>query len=335
MKDQAKFEKVKKFLTDLISHATDGSISPESYESQREGLIEDEKIRRRLPDFVLSSRTIEAFWGHIKKQSKTWQERRDYLNAAFDQLLNYLEFGDDQSETDPVQVLDVSTFAERSLRVFISYSTLDKDIAGGIKRGLSLLGMDVFLAHEDIVPSSQWTATIEENLDSTDIFLPLITKNFKQSDWTDQESGIAFAKRKVILPLSVEGNQPYGFLGRYQSAKINIEATYLIPCDAIIAALIREHSDRLGVAILRALIRAFIVSETYDQSGQLAKLLSMYGNLDEDDVRLIFAAALANNQIYQSRTARPHLEDMFKKFRGKLDVSMIDDLSKRMGDEFK
>src|SRR3989344_2611626 len=118
-----------------------------------------------------------------------------------------LEKGSDIVEINREQPQEVI----RTIRVFISYSTKDKHLAGNIKMGLERFGADVFLAHEDINPSSEWQDIILENLDSTDIFMPIITKNFPDSYWTDQESGIALAKGKLIVPISVDSNNPYGF----------------------------------------------------------------------------------------------------------------------------
>ena len=44
---------------------------------------------------------------------------------------------------------------ECDLNDFISYSSEDKEIAGIVKKALSNLGIDSFLAHEDITPSQE------------------------------------------------------------------------------------------------------------------------------------------------------------------------------------
>ncbi|HIH44794.1 MAG TPA: toll/interleukin-1 receptor domain-containing protein, partial [Candidatus Methanoperedenaceae archaeon] len=63
----------------------------------------------------------------------------------------------------------------KSLRIFLSYSTNDKVIAGSLKTLLELMGFEVFLAHEDIEPSVEWQEEIKDNLDKCDIFIPLLT----------------------------------------------------------------------------------------------------------------------------------------------------------------
>src|SRR3989344_1788114 len=233
-----------------------------------------------------------------------------------------------------ILVTSASTFIERNVRVFISYSSLDAGLAGGIKRGLERLGMDVFIAHDDIIPSLEWIKTILENLDSTDIFMPIITQNFKESEWTDQESGIAFAKEKIIVPISVDNQHPYGFLNRFQSAKIKDEKLYLVPCDNIVEALIKARPS-FAETIINALIRAFKESSSFDNAGWISRLLTLYENLNKERDETIFVSTLENSQIIGSRSARPHLKVLFNKYHQLLNSELSEKLFNKMGDDFK
>jgi hypothetical protein len=64
------------------------------------------------------------------------------------------------------------------LRVFLSYHSSDKSLAGEIKHHLNGYGLDAFLAHEDIQPTEKWQTRILAELKRTDVFLPLLTENF-------------------------------------------------------------------------------------------------------------------------------------------------------------
>ena len=92
---------------------------------------------------------------------------------------------------------------ECNLKTFISYSNKDKEIAAFIKIVLSNLCIDSFMAHEDISPSQEWEVEIVNQLNSYNIFVPVITQNFKESDWTSQDSGAAFIRNVHIVPVSV------------------------------------------------------------------------------------------------------------------------------------
>ncbi len=87
-----------------------------------------------------------------------------------------------------------SAYVGSTIRIFLSHSTKDLDLIKFIKSELEWYGLDVFVAHEDIEPSTEREEAILQNLQSTDIFIPVITENYYSSEWTDQESGIAFSK---------------------------------------------------------------------------------------------------------------------------------------------
>jgi hypothetical protein len=110
-----------------------------------------------------------------------------------------------------------------TLRVFLSYSTDDRQIAGKIKEKLAYWGVDAFLAHEDLVPSSVWQDEILREVEACDVFVPILTGSFRLSDWTDQESGMAIIRKKAILPLKVTRN-PHGFLGKHQAFPLDQRA---------------------------------------------------------------------------------------------------------------
>jgi len=103
------------------------------------------------------------------------------------------------------------TYVAKTIRVFLSYSHPNRKCAGRIKAELEDYCLDVFLAYEDIAQSRQWQKIILGYLKRCDVFLPLLTKEFQSSEWADQESGIAFAGDKLIIPLKVSID-PYGFL---------------------------------------------------------------------------------------------------------------------------
>lgn len=110
----------------------------------------------------------------------------------------------------------------KKVKAFVSYSTSDKELAGKIKKALENYGLEVFLAHEDISPSREWRKEILQNIESSDIFIPVLTENFKESTWTDQESGMAIFTKSTIIPLNVDKN-PHGFLKDYQAFSLDRE----------------------------------------------------------------------------------------------------------------
>ncbi|HWR83940.1 MAG TPA: toll/interleukin-1 receptor domain-containing protein [Candidatus Deferrimicrobium sp.] len=112
----------------------------------------------------------------------------------------------------------ISSFHPRSerLRIFLSHSHHDLKTAKILKKGLEDRGIEVFLAHIDLNVSEQWRIRILQELQSCDAFLPLLSNKFQQSDWCDQETGIAFAKGKIVVPIRISMN-PYGFIDDIQA----------------------------------------------------------------------------------------------------------------------
>ena len=115
-------------------------------------------------------------------------------------------------------------WGEGALRVFISHTAAHKQVAKDIQGCLNNLGIASFVAHEDIEPMKEWEGEIEKALESMDLLLALLTDDFGQSEWTDQEVGVAVGRKVHVIPVHM-GKDPYGFVGRYQAIPGGLEST--------------------------------------------------------------------------------------------------------------
>lgn len=77
------------------------------------------------------------------------------------------------------------------LRLFISHSTSKKMQVAQIKNELKEYGIDCFVAHEDIQPTSEWLAEIKVALRSCHAFAAVFCNDFKTSKFCDQEYSFA------------------------------------------------------------------------------------------------------------------------------------------------
>jgi hypothetical protein len=123
------------------------------------------------------------------------------------------------------ELTKLSTLLEEDeLLIFISYNTIDKAIAGKLKRKFEQPKQTVFLAHEDIKPTIPWEQKILDNLELCHVFIPVITNKYHTSKWTDQELGYAIQgevnKTKKIIAI-FKGKSPYGFAGKFQGIPID------------------------------------------------------------------------------------------------------------------
>ena len=111
---------------------------------------------------------------------------------------------------------------QSSMKAFISYSSIDKKHGGAVKKALEEIGIEPFLAHNDVKVSEQWQERILEELAACKLFIPLLSKSLKESVWCNQEIGFIVRRKKNVLtvPISLDGTKPYGFIAHLQSHKI-------------------------------------------------------------------------------------------------------------------
>ena len=97
-------------------------------------------------------------------------------------------------------------------RVFLSHRAKDKSLAAKVAKKLEKLGGHrTFVAHKDIQPTREWRDEIVHALNTMTHFVALITNEFHDGGWTDQEIGYAFCRKdvkRVFVKLS--GTDPKG-----------------------------------------------------------------------------------------------------------------------------
>jgi hypothetical protein len=211
------------------------------------------------------------------------------------------------------------------VRVFLSYHHKAHKIAGRVKDSLSRLGMDVFLAHEDLEPSTEWQEEILRRLRQCHVFIPLLTKSYHASYWTDQESGIALALKKHILPVKFSAD-PYGFIGKFQALKARkqLEDT----CWKIAHNLVSRPAFRR--AVKDGGINAFLRSGSFDESGRRAANLAKLEPFSISQLRRIVEGAARNTQIYGGWVARDAVKRLIAKNKSKLKRSLVREFEKRV-----
>jgi len=201
--------------------------------------------------------------------------------------------------------------------VFISHSHKDKELATQIKDELeSRLSLQAFVAHEDIRPTQEWQETILEKLRECDVFLALLTKHFQKSNWTNQETGIAFSLHKIIIPIKIEVN-PYGFISRLQALRWNRDNA-----EEGIDKMITLFYEREFISTA-ALIEGLGKSTSFADAGLKSELLQKIRRLSAKQVNQIAIAAVQNNQVYDSYKAKRVLRKLFTKYSDIIDPKVL------------
>ena len=212
------------------------------------------------------------------------------------------------------------------VRIFLSYSSLNKKVTGEVKRWLSEFGFNVFLAHDDIRPSLEWQKVIISNLKDSHVFIPLITSEFNESKWTEQESGMAFITNKLIIPVSVgEGLTPHGFLSIYQALKLDPKELEK-GCINIVKAV--KDNQRYAPLVLDLLIKSLEKSRTFASSEWKTSIISEFDSFTKTQFNSILKSAINNNQVHIAAGSRTDLQSLIKKHPQLVNSVLLEQLNK-------
>lgn len=170
-------------------------------------------------------------------------------------------------------------WGDTEFRIFLSHKSEVKKETAALKDGLRLFGISCFVAHEDIHPTKAWQDEIENALASMDGFVALMTENFHDSDWTDQEVGYAVARGVPIIAVRL-GKNPYGFIGKFQG----LPSTWLTAIEDIMKILIKNDQ------VLNAYIQAVRNCPNWDSGNVLAKVLSSIEKLNTPQINALVTA---------------------------------------------
>lgn len=206
----------------------------------------------------------------------------------------------------------------KQLRVFLSYSSRDSLLCGQLKVALDHLGFQVFLAHEDINPSEKWQSRILEELRRADIFIPVLTRNFPRSDWTDQESGIAIEiGRAKILPLNIHLN-PYGFLAKFQALKTTRSRFPTIGAQ-ILSSLVPSLRQRY----YKSLVGFLQKSSDLDPLLAVSLALRSAKSMTKSQANNILKACIANKRVFLYRGVRENFREFIRNNSKLLDQPLV------------
>ena len=186
------------------------------------------------------------------------------------------------SENDDMQIWD-----GREHRVFFSHLTDYKQEASDLKHKFGLMGISCFVAHEDIEPTKEWQIVIEKALKSCTCVVALMHERFHESNWTDQEIGIAYGLGKPIITV-LQGTDPYGFIGKSQG--IRDSSSKLLWWEVLkCLPFIRSKGD--------ALILALSSSERITEVREIANHLPEIEVLDNEQTKRLFEVAQKNPSV--------------------------------------
>ena len=124
--------------------------------------------------------------------------------------------------------------------VFISHSSIDSEVANRVVNFLEEKGISCWIAPRDIVPGSDWAASINTAITASKVFLVIYSANSSQSNQVAREMSLAESKNGVfVIPYKIDETPLSGsfeyFLGNshwinanYQKKDFKLEELYQI-----------------------------------------------------------------------------------------------------------
>lgn len=199
------------------------------------------------------------------------------------------------------------------IRVFISHRDNFKAEAQELSDHLLDFGVSAFVAHSSIEPMEKWQKVILNGLETMEIMLAFVTKDFHESYWTNQEIGYAIARDIPIISLKLENQDPKGFIYETQAIKGSLDSV-----NSYISALYKVLSKKLEnkSRMQTALIEAFVQSPNWDQTRSRFEMLKEHvTDLNDDELGRIINAFSVNNALYEAIYLTNHYERLQKYLR--------------------
>lgn len=146
-----------------------------------------------------------------------WVYSKDLLSGEAEDIIlriaDELKVPHNHVVMEPGKVLEANFWEPFHLKLFLSHLSVFKVTTRELQKALCKFGISAFVAHVDIEPTREWQNEIEAGLYSMDALAAILMPGFKESDWTDQEIGVAIGRGVLVIPL-IRGLTPYGFISK-------------------------------------------------------------------------------------------------------------------------
>lgn len=189
-------------------------------------------------------------------------------------------------------------------KLFISHLASFKKTIGILKNELEKYGISSFVAHEDIEPTKEWQDEIEKGLFSMDALCAVLMPGFKDSNWTDQEVGVAIGRNVLIIPIRRELD-PYGFIGKYQGFQA-IGKNIGQVADGIFKII--STNSKTKIKYLNTLVELILLSNTANQGIERLEALKKIKDLPIEKVKYLQDKIVDNENLKNARFLKPFNE---------------------------
>ncbi|MCR5203529.1 MAG: toll/interleukin-1 receptor domain-containing protein [Lachnospiraceae bacterium] len=130
------------------------------------------------------------------------KKENDINSEVFSEKLSNELKEDDNTGTSPNP-----DFAGRELDVFISYSSLNKNVADAVVSNFEQHGIRCWYAPRDIMPGQEWVTAIHEAINACRLFVLIYTDSSNESKQVANEVALAFNSGKTLIPFRLSDTE--------------------------------------------------------------------------------------------------------------------------------
>lgn len=206
-------------------------------------------------------------------------------------------------------------------RLFISHVSKHKKRVGELKDALAAYGVRGFVAHEDIQPTQDWQSEIETALNTMHGMVAIVTPEFKDSEWTDQEIGYALGRGIKLIAVKA-GCLPHGLLARQQAMTGDIDKIPLM-AKGIVTILVKDNATQSRMR--DAMAEALVSSSCWADSKLIADQLETIGSITASNAESIRLALKENSQVSKAYGLPGRLQALLKPYPEKVSAASEDD----------
>ena len=210
--------------------------------------------------------------------------------------------------TPSKETVEATFWEPHHFRLFLCHLATFKKTTAALQTALRRYGISGFVAHVDVEPTREWQGEIEAGLSSMDALAAILMPGFKESNWTQQEVGIALGRGVLVVPI-IRGLDPFGFIGKVQGFQAAGKTVSQVAEGVfhILTASVKTR-PRMLTCLVETTLQSPGQEEALDKLEALESVSGLPGPYME---RLRDGAATA--AAFRAGTARERLNDLLAK----------------------
>jgi len=214
------------------------------------------------------------------------------------------------STNNITQNKEVTFWKTGHFKLFLSHLATFKVQTSHLQSALRKYAISSFVAHEDIEPTKEWQLEIEAGLRTMDALAAILMPGFKESNWCDQEVGVAVGRDVLVIPIR-RGLDPYGFIGKYQGIQAKGKNIGQV-AEAIFDTLVKspKTKNKMLLAISGSIVNATSPEEAIEK----IEIIKSLDSVPEDILENLKSQISENKLLTESLDFINQLNVMLTKF---------------------